>query len=103
MYSKVTGFQAQHFPKTPIINHNKKNLKIVLGIPFENSEDFLMQGLRNLSPVRSGQVIGFRQSKTEIIVPFDSFTLFPKYPERNEKGQCLTKLPNFIVELAVDV
>ncbi len=80
-----------------------ERLKIIYQEKFDDSKMALKPGYLNFTEVKAGEVIGANSRNESIEVPQDGFLLFPKYPQRNKKGEVLGELPKSIYELAVRV
>lgn len=62
--------------------------------PYNSKKSYLLGGFQNLQFVKKGTHLGVHPDKPEseqnFYAPEDGYLLFPKYPERNEKGECTT-------------
>jgi len=64
----------------------------------------LVPGLKNFTPVKTGQVIGQSDADgSPLTAPMDGYLLFPKYPRRLENNAAKRPYPTEIYNLAVEM
>ena len=70
--------------------------------PFTHPETMLLAGWKNFAPINKGDIVGYKdsQQKDPLIAPCKGVIIFPKYPQRNEKGEANSPLPDYIYLLA---
>lgn len=59
----------------------------------------LNSGWKNLSPIKKGELYGKNHTGEALISPFDGYTLFPKYVDRDSTGAAVGPLPKDIMTL----
>ena len=70
--------------------------------PFTHPEMKLLPGWKNFSPINKGEILGYKdsQQKDPLIAACKGVIIFPKYPQRNEKGEAEGPLPDYLYLLA---
>jgi succinylglutamate desuccinylase len=68
---------------------------------FSHDDMRMKQGCSNFMEVKEGELLGHNENGSEFFAPLPGVLLFPKYPDRNEKGQILGARPTEIYNLAV--
>lgn len=76
--------------------NNKSLTKITMksSEAYHSKKSYLLDGFKNLQFVNKGTHLGVHPDKPDseqnFYAPEDGYLLFPKYPERNKSGECLT-------------
>lgn len=67
--------------------------------PFDGPRCHLLPGWKNLSPVNKQQLLGHLNSGEEFRSPVNGYALFPKYVERDSKGNPVQPPPRDIIAI----
>lgn len=71
-----------------------KKISMQSSEPYYSQKSYLLPGFENLQFVKKATKLGVHPDKPkdqqDFFAPTDGYILFPKYPERNEQGDCMS-------------